>query len=1342
MKRIVFSIYLLLLSCISASAYSVRQIADKRYMSNISIASLCQDDAGRMWIGTCDGVNIYDGLKIDMLKPKERSNYIIGNIINCMKYGGNDIYWIQSYYGLNRYDRKSNSLIHFNDFKGEFIIDNDHDGNLFVVKENKGIYYFHSQENKFKRLQVTFNPKEVLSFFIDAENKLHVIMKSYNLCFNIRYNRQSGDIRLVRAISHLHYGTTLAYCFNEKNAIYCVDEKGNFSAFDIRTGINRFIYNLSQEMKVRERISGIIKFHESYFVSFTSNGVIALDPSVKGQYTLSELPVNSGVFCMTKDRFQDIVWIGTDGQGCYIFSKSLFSIKSVVLAPFSIDRPVRALFWDTQRNLWIGTKGNGTMKVEHYTPDKMFSSFKAERFTTANSALNSNAVYCFAKSKRNILWMGGDDGLNYYSYREKKIKKIAVSVGQKSFKYIHGIYETQGNELWMVSVGMGVVKARITGTADNPILTSVRAYTVNNKTAEANNFFVIYPESDNRILFGNQEYGSFCYDSKGDRLVRYPKIDDESLNNVLAICKDGYNHYLLGTNLGLVKYSGNSYRVFNTNDGFRNSTIHAILCYSPGDIWLSTNMGLINFNSLHDSFHLYGLDDGLTVMEYTGAAYRDEQTNILLFGGINGFVSISKGGIVPQQYMPRIHFDGLSIFGEPCNLQDFVTQKKDEETVHLDYDQNFFALSFVSPDFIYGGNCVYYYKLGDKNKKWINNGTNGRIVFTNMAPGNYKLSVKYYNRVYGKTSNVFVFHIHIRHPWYSSAGAWMIYVILFVMTLYLMAFAYLARARRKRQETLDQIEKEHQVNVFESKLRFFTNIAHEFITPLTLIYGPCGRIMNVRGLEKNVLRYVQIIQANAERLNNLIHELIEFRQIESGNRQVKIESVQVSLLIEDLAKSFVEIAQAGDIKFMSKIPDDVKWNTDKGFLSTIAINLISNAMKYTSPGKCVKIELEQTDDHLIFRVANEGSSIKEDDFERIFNRYEILNNFESHNEKNFSRNGLGLSISYNMAKLLNGNLKVENTSEGWVMFSLSLPAAELTPKQLLVNLTTEYIPTIEKQPLIVLPKPTSDESRPTMLVIDDEAEMLWLINDIFETDFNLVFLKNPEKLEQIMNDAYPDIIICDIMMPQINGVDLIKSIKQKEETAHIPIVVVSVRHEVEEQMSALSAGAEMYITKPFNAEYLHVSVLQLMKRNERLKSYFTSPISSFEKKKGKLIHKESKKFIRSVLKVINDNITDKDLSPSFIADKLSISLRSFYRKMNEAGEEDNPAELIRECRLYVANDLLLTTRKTIDEVVFESGFSNKVTFFKAFREKFGCTPKEFRNRHLKEIETSGSDGGK
>lgn len=1334
--------YCLLLPMNTLYAYNLKQISDKEYMSNSAITSLCQDEKGLMWIGTCDGLNIYDGQEIEEFKIRDKEDYLSGNQIDNIVYTGDDIYWLQTYYGLNRLDRKTNSITHYNEFQKLFLMNKDNNGTLFIIQDSNCVYYYHKKEGIFKKINITGIPiSDVITFFFDKNNRMWVIMKGYNRCYDIQQDPATGDANLIPLKSDLHFQTKLLYCFNDEEAIYYIDSEYNFYAFHIETRKNELIANLEKEIGEHGRVSSIIKYYESYFVGFVMDGIIMLEkPKEDDEYQIQTLPINSGVFCLKKDLYQDVVWIGTDGQGVYLYSNPLYSIKSVVLSNYTkkMERPVRALYLDDERTFWVGSKGNGILKLYDYDVDKNVSDCRSELLTTANSDLGSNAVYCFTKSSRNVLWIGDEEGLNYYSYREKRIKKVPIRIDNEDFKYIHAICETSDSELWLASVGMGVVRVRIGGTPDHPVLEDIRRYVINGGEFGSNYFFTIYPEDDANLLFGNMGYGVFRFNKNTNGLepISTHKYENMTLNKVVAIMKDDAN-YLFGTTYGIIKYtSETSYQLFNSKNGLRNSTIHAILKKSPGNFWLSTNQGLVNFDTKKDVFRSYGFGDGMKVIEFSdGAAFRDSLTGTLFFGGINGFVAIRDDGRPEKVYMPPVYFDKLSIFGEQYNLGEFVTRKKEKEVLKLKFDQNFFSVSFVSVDYLNGNNCTYYYKLKGLSDQWINNGSESAVSFTNMAPGEYTLLVKYYNSVFDQESEVYSLVIRVGDPWYASWWAYLIYSFCLLLVAALSIRSFILRTKRKKQELLNEIEKRHQKNVFESKLRFFTNIAHEFCTPLTLIYGPCGRILSSKGLNKFVVDYVQMIQTNAERLNNLIHELIEFRRIETGNREVRIEAINVSSLMKDTAKTFVDMAKSRNITFLSKIPEHVIWNSDKGFLSTIIINLISNAFKYTPEGQSIKIEIETNEECLlIVRVANEGSTIKEKDFQYIFNRYAILDNFENQDEKNFSRNGLGLAISYNMAKLLNGTLKVENTEDGWVLFTLSLPPMELTPDVASSQrITSEYIPKIDPQPVIKLPHYDFDKMRPTLLVIDDEVEMLWFIGEIFSNDFNVVTLQDPERMDQVMNEVYPNVIICDVMMPGIGGIELTKKIKSVKETAHIPIIIVSGRHEMEQQMAALSAGAEMYITKPFNAEYLRISVCQIIERKEVLKDYFSSAISSFEKSDGKLTHKESKKFQQTILKIINDHIREKELTPHFIADQLAISVRSLYRKIEEMGEE-SPTVLIKECRLHVAKDLLLKTKKTIDEIVFEAGFSNKVTFFKVFREKFGCTPKEFRTKHLKEVQ--------
>ncbi len=1309
-------------------------------MSNNCILSLCQDDKGFMWIGTCDGVNIYGGKKIEPLKVYSKNDYISDNIDNLI-YTGKNTYWVQTFFGLNKIDQNKNQMTHYTRFSRKYLSIKDNNHNLYVIQNNNYIYYYKTSDNTFKKIRVPgIIYSNVLAFFTDKRNTLWVVMKEYTKHYFIKMNK-GGNISLFEIPVNKKYNNPLLYCFYDNGIIYYVDNKYQLYSYSINSGETKGIYNLKDEIKERGKITSILSFHGNIFISFLTNGVIQLIHQRNLLYTKSTINIKCGVFCLKKDLFQDILWIGTDGQGVYLYFNASHSIQSVVLKQYfqQIQSPVRALFIDKNRNLWIGTKGNGIVKLENYEPGKDITECNASFYTKENSHLGNDAVYCFSKSAKGIIWIGDEEGLDYYSYKDRTIKKVPIILnGGIPFKHIHSIYETNNGYIWLASLRMGVVKAHIEEKNSTITLTDIRHYGINNDDFESNCFFSVYANGK-EILFANRGYGTYRFNWQTQVLepAFLNRYENETLNNVLSIQKDNRGWYLIGTASGFLKQRGNKIYLFDKRCGFNDNTIHAILKGSPNSFWLSTNAGLIQFNTTNNKFRNYGYTDGLTVSEFSdNAAYLDDKTGVMYFGGVNGFVTVKPEYYAEPSYMPPIHFNDLSVFGENVNIWDFIKRKGECQVLNLKYDQNFFSIHFSAIDYLNGSNYIYYYRMAGLNKKWINNENNDKVSFTNISPGNYTLQVMYYNRVLNKKSAIYSIKIHIQPPWYQTIWAYISYFIILSMIIYFMLQQYFIRLRRKRKEQLDKIEKEHQKNVFESKLRFFTNIAHEFCTPLSLIYGPCGRILEYKGLNSFVVKYVNIIQSNARRLNNLINELIEFRKIETNNRKAVIEVANVTEIVNDIAKSFVEVAKSREIHFLSKYPEKLEWNTDKGFLNTIVINLISNAFKYTENNKCIKVTAEIDNEDLIIQVLNESNYIKESDLERIFDRYAILNNFEKKSNNDISRNGLGLAISYDMVQSLNGSITVSNVQENeenWICFRVVLPKMKISNEVNIHQTIIDYKPEIKYSINIPLPTFNINSSKPTMLLIDDEVEMLWFISELFSEEFNVIAQKDTEELDKIINNTYINIILCDMFLGKSTGLDVIKKIKESPEMAHIPIIIISASRDINEQIKTMNAGASLYITKPFDTEYLRTSVNQLMKEKEILKNYLESPISSFEKIEGKLTHKESKHFVQEVLSIINNNINNTELSPAFIAKKLSMSQRSLYRKMDEIGE-GSPQTLIKQCRLYVARKLLLKTKKTIDEIVFESGFGNKATFFKAFHTEFNMTPKEYRKQNIEEIE--------
>ncbi len=1321
---------------LSLEAYNLKQITNRDNLSNNSITSLCQDHTGLLWIGTCDGLDMYNGRSVSTYKPKDNNNILSGNVVDRIIETDDGVLWIQTYYGLNKYDKKTNSLEHFDMFNKVLFIEKDSHNNLFIIQGDNSIYYYLKEENRFEKIDIpnlVFN--DILNFFI-YEDKIWIFIKNgHSLCFSIQ--TENKNLRLKKEEDYIH-GRTVLYSFNEEDVVFYVDSDFHLYELDPKTRQTVFIADIRKQIQENGIVASIIKFHEDYFIGFKTNGLFVLRKTSKQEkgYSAEKIPINCGIFTLIEDKHQDIVWIGTDGQGVYSYSNNSYSIRSTLFNDFSLrmSRPVRAMYIDDEKTLWIGSKGDGILKIYDYDISKNVLDCRMENLTISNSHLKDNSVYSFAQSKRPILWIGNEEGLNYYSYADKSIKSISLLHNGLEIKYIHDIYE-QDSILWLASVGMGAIKAQIVWNGNTPSLKVLNRFVRSDGDISSNYFFALYPENDKYIWFANRGGGVFKINTNtfGVEPVKFPdNIGNKTINEVFSITKDQLGDYLIGTSFGLIKYkSDKDYEVLNTTNGFPNNTIHCILRGNNDDFWLSTNRGVINYNPKDGTFKTYESSDGLNVFEFSdGAAFRDEKTGTLFFGGINGFISIKENNYQMKEYMPAINFDHLTILGRNYNIMDFLSHKKESDILTLDYGQNFFSLSFVAIDYLNGNNYTYFYKLEGLNDQWIDNGNSNTVSFTNFNPGEYTLLVKYYNRANSKESLVYSIKINILPPWYQSTLAYLIYFILALISIALIIRWIMIKNRKKQIRILRKMEQQHKEDIYESKLRFFTNIAHEFCTPLTLIYGPCNQILTHKNVDKFVSRYTQVIQQNAQRLNTLILDLIEFRRVETGYKKPKIEKIDVSEVANQVIDLFSEMAENRNVKMEKDIPDFTEWNSDKEFIITIMTNLISNALKYTTNNGNIKVRLQLIENSLNLIISNTGKGMKEEDIKKIFDRYSILDNFENQERSNlWSRNGLGLAISYSMVNLLGGNISVESLIGEWTHFSVQLPWQEANTEGVAEVQLSQIKPMKAENNIITsLPKYTFNETKPTILIIDDELEMLWFISEVFADDFNVMCADRPSEALEILKDIHPDIILCDVMMSGMDGISFTKELKSNSETAHIPLILISAKHEVDEQIEGINAGAELYITKPFNVDYLKTSVKQLITRKEALKDYFSSPLSAFELANGKLTHKEHKKLIKNIFDIINKNIRNKDLSVNFIAMKMNMSTRNLYRKMEEINDV-SIADMIRDSRLYVAEDLLVKSKLTIDEIIFKSGFANRVSFFKAFSKKYSCTPKEYRDKN-------------
>lgn len=1328
MRRIhLLQIYFILFVGINFSySYNLRQLGGQNGLSNSSILSIFQDEEGCLWFGTCDGLNYFCGSKVKEYTTGNENEILAGNLVEDILETEKGIFWVHTNYGLNKIDRNNNTVDHFFEFTGKYHLIKNRE-NLLLIYGPEGVFYYNQTDKTFKTCNLNIPNSSISTMFFSMDNILYVFTKEGN---GYLY-RMSEEASFVE-YSNFEHSSKIRYCFEEKNEsdrMYFIDEHYILYEYTFKDRKKSHIKDLQKEIKKNGEVTSIVKLHHDYFLAFKTNGLLRIEntPDQSVKYEVRETEIRTGIFCLLKDRYRDLIWICTDGQGVYLYSNDAYSFKSILLdnSNFNVTKPVRAFFLDSHNNLWVGTKGDGIIKINNYSFEKNIKDYKVENLTTTNSGLYHNSLYAFAPSKRNIIWIGTEEGLNYYNFQENKIERIKIE--DDKLKYIHAICEINDSVLWLSTVGNGIIKAHIGGSNNQPYLYNLKHYTIRNGDFASNYFFTAFQDKDSSLLFGNRGYGAFRINN-GDKepiCIQYDTVNNPNINDIYTIASDELNNLWFGTAFGLVKQSQDKkVKIYTANNGLPNKSIHGLLRDNKNNIWVSTNNGVIRFDPQKEVAQTYDAVKGLQVMEYSdGAFYKDEKSGILFFGGINGFVCIKSENYSDEEYIPSLHLDDLIIFGKNRNPYQFMQA---DNCLKLNHRENYFSLTFNAVDYLDESNYNYYYMPEGLSDKWMDNGSSNTVSFTNLNPGKYTLHLKCRNRVTGIESPVYSIGLYIIPPWYLSTLARIAYLLLIggIMTLLIINFQN--RKKRKNLQSLEKAKHQRKEEIYESKLQFFTNIAHEFSTPLTLIYGPCDKISSYKNSDSFIISCTKQIRRNADRLNDLIQEIIEFRRIETENRLPQIQEIDVSELAQGIVELFYDLSDSKKIQFNTSIQPLLKWDTDKGFLTTILTNLLSNSFKYTPNEGEINLVIKKFSENLEITISNTGKGIKENDLSKIFDRYKILSNFET-GKTEFSRNGLGLSISYNMIKLLGGEINVESVLNEKTTFSVILPQKEINYQDSELRLPEVHLRKAYWTPER-LPEYEFDKSKPSILIVDNDVEMLKLICDIFADTYNVVPVNNPLEVIKILSDFHPDIIISDIIMSDMDGIELAKEIKANNRTSHIPLILISGKQTIEEQINGLNAGAEMYITKPFNIDYLKTSVNKLISRKETLKDYFSSPISAFELSDGKLEHKEDKKFMQKIRKIIEQNISNEDLSPDFIANSLNITSRNLYRKLNELNAS-SPTLIIKEYRLGFAAKLLIGTKLTINEIIFKSGFSNRGTFFKLFSEKYNCTPKEYREKN-------------
>jgi signal transduction histidine kinase/ligand-binding sensor domain-containing protein/DNA-binding response OmpR family regulator len=1350
--------FLLFICCIcsftlAARDYDISNLTNNDGLSNSSINTIFQDSDGLLWLGTWDGLNVYNGREFKVNKPdpgniQTISNNIIRDIVEEQK----DVLWIATDRGINRLDKRKNTFERFFVEAGDQRVSNEHSflisknssNELFASIYDRGVYYFDKSTRQFVNLNVAGNLR-IKKIFFDLDDNLWLYTEEKAL-FKVVFKKgayKTPQINQMVAFSHLKNIESVFYHSSNEIWMQISDEK--IYSYKISEGI------LTEHPLGVSKV-GIIRavvFKEGYQLWGTANGLYLFNP--KSRQLESLLP-NISVLSLCAGT-QQIIWVGTDMQGVWQLSPSTEKIRSYTAStiPSFARNAVRTFFEDRDHTLWVGTKGGGifTFANKEDVPATNF-----ERNFTIQDGLLNNSVFTIVEGQRSEYWIGTDGrGVNYYDTKAKKLKALFVNdklQHKVNLSSVYSILPTDENTLWVGTSGYGMYQLIIDRSTNPYSIKSFKQYIYqkNNASSLSNNIvYSIIRDDASHLWIATRGGGLNRFNISTERFQNFRfSLDNPGFitsDDILCLYKDSKGFLWAGTSMGLNKLLRfeNGHPVFmrfTEKEGMPNNTIHGILEDRDHTMWLSTNKGIANLVFEQGAYRIipYFKKDGLQNNEFSdGAFYESSYSHQFYFGGIRGFNVFNPLEITHSNYMPTLLMDAFYLENKETNLSDYVQSKKAGETLILANKFKSFSFNFIPLDYISGSKCEISYLLEGYQKDWIHLGTSNTIVFTNLPTGHYTLKVlcSNANKIWSK--HYYSLLVTILPPWWASTYAFICYAVLLFLVLFglrrFLKYQYSVRQNFKMKE----LEKQKIEEIHQAKLSFFTNIAHEFSNSITLIYGPCEQLLRTHPADSNTRKYINIIKSNSERMQTLIQQMIEFRKAETGHLRLEIERIDIPELVKFVVDNFIEILEEKKIHLtLSFSPEVLFWQTDRDSVEKVVFNLISNAVKYTPLEDNLEVKVEVKEQLLLIRVTNTGVGIKPAFQQRIFDRFEVLNRFEMQVSKGFeTRNGIGLALCKSIVEVLHGNIEIVSDGETFTTFLVSLPEHVLDESIVLKN--SKFLqPKIqapennEKFTLTETLNPVPDTQKEGLvLVIDDDKEIRQLLIDFLGVKYEVAEAANGQEAIEMMRIRMPMIIVCDIIMPIMDGVQFVQIMKSQELTRHIPIVLLSSKNSIESQIEGLEVGADAYLNKPFHPRHIEAIIESLLHRNKALLEYSESVYAALEQYEGKFIHKEDKILMLHITKIIHDQMDNEALSLDFVASEVVLSKMQLYRKIKEITGQ-TPTEYIRSIRLKQAEKLLKTTNKTVQEIMFHCGFNNKAYFYREFAKKYHLTPKEYRNQ--------------
>jgi signal transduction histidine kinase/ligand-binding sensor domain-containing protein/DNA-binding response OmpR family regulator len=1353
---------LILLSGVFSSLYAQtgKLFTTDNELSNSLINTIFQDSQNYIWIATEDGLNKYDGIKFTIYRNEKGNPHSLkNNYVRSLFEDSKGRFWVGCVNGLMLYNRVNDTFTEIPLYYGNKIIEphvssiiETKRGEILISTSSDAILKYNEKDNCFKvndQLLPKLCSRYIVSVFED--NKQNLWIASADKGVNC-YNPKTNAIKLFKAPESLGNNQISSINQDDKGNIFVGTLAGGL--FKLNVGNQKFEPVPYNKAPINLPIKTLyLDKHKRLLIGTDGRG-IKIYNSTTGQ--MEDFEVQSATFDFSHTKVHSILldkvgnlWIGLFQKGIFLSPNHTNKFNYWGSKSFNNNligtNCVMSLYKDKTGILWVGTDHDGIYSINPSNNSRHYE-------LKGNSSSVLSTVMTIVEGNDNTLWLGSFlDGLIKFDKKSGNYTRFSNTspefANDPSSNRVISILKDNKNRLWVGTNGAGVQLFDIASSRFIAQYTS----NVNNTGGLVNNWVnCLANDGDGTIWVGT--YGGVSgINLRNGRIITLTKGGNILPGNIVySIALDSKNNIWFGTSDGLARYNKKTKKStqFTTADGLPSNVIRGIIEDDQGNIWLSTHTGISKYIVKDNKFVNHFVFDGLQGNEFTmGAAFKASNGEVF-FGGVGGVTSFFPSKIVNQRDSLQIFLTGLYVLDKPIVkgqksgrheiIDKFIS---DVETIRLDYNDNMFSLEFSTFNFGNSERVYYRYKLDGLNSQWITTspGTN-RISFTNLNYGHYTLRIK--ACVNDNVSQEKVITIRIYPPWYLTLFAKFIYLLLFISMIYLV-IRYSTDQIHHRQELL---RREHLEQINEGKLQFFINISHEIRTPMTLILSPLEKLMkDTSNPERN--QAYQLMYRNAQRILRLINQLLDLRKIDKGLMFVKMRQTDIVPFIDDIVGTFEYQAQKREItlNFKHDQPEMKVW-IDLNNFDKVLINILSNAFKFTHDKGEIEIKLSEGNDETIngslkhyfeVIVSDNGVGIEEDKIEKIFERFYQIDH--SQTNVNFGT-GIGLHLSRTLVELQHGIIFARNRKDSTGSeFIIRLPMGgdHLTSLEKQVepegNTLAVHYPvneTIIQEEVSTGELKIKPKTKYRVLIVEDETEIRQYIKQNLVDTYKVYECSNGKEALDFILKEKPDLVISDVMMPEMDGITLCKKLKSNININHIPIVLLTAKTSDEDKAEGYEIGADAYVAKPFNIDLLKTRVASIIENRGRLEY---KPANNDENQaliKPVVLKSSDQTLLEKIIKIINENIDNPDLNVEMLADGVGMSRVHMHRKLKELTNQ-SARDFIKSIRLKQASELLTTKKLSISEVAYALGFSNLSHFSNTFKEFYGQSPKEYAQENRK-----------